>query len=108
MIGYRYDRQLQMQRVAVDVMRCDPSLLSDPRLLTRLGVISENVHGELYRRVVDTWSRLLRSGDVDEVSRVVLADTESGAYMRTTSPLGVLLTPEQRRAVMNGEVLTAA
>ena len=104
----KYDRQMRMQRMAVDVIRRDPSLLSDPRLLVRLNDISENTDGEFYRRILNTWSRLLRGRDVDAVSRVVLADTDAGGYMRTTSPLGVLLTPEQRRAVMYGNVLTAA
>jgi hypothetical protein len=107
MVGNKYDRQMDMQRMAVDVIRRDPSLLSDPRLQVRLKVISENTHGELYRRVLNTWSRLLRDGDVDEISRVVLANTESGGYMRTTSPLGVLLLSEQRHAVMRGDVFTA-
>lgn len=104
----KYDRQMRMQHVAIDVLRSNPSLLSDPRLRTRLNVISENTQGELYHRCLGIWQQLLGGGDVDRLSQVVLSDTEQGGYMRTTSPLGVLLNDEQRRSVVYGSALTAA
>jgi hypothetical protein len=108
MIGSKFDRQLRMQRLAVEVIRQDPSLLSDSRLLKRLGVISAGTNGDMYRRVLAQWVQLIRSGDIEVLSHALLADTESGAYLRTTSPLGVVLTPEQRDAVVSGRQLVAA
>lgn len=104
----RYQRQMQMQQVAVGVLRRDPSLLSDTRLLGRLGTIAGQTFGQPYGRCIDQWKTLLRNGDVDELSRVVLQDTEFGGYMRTVSPLGVLITPEQRRAIVYGDTPVAA
>jgi hypothetical protein len=95
----KYERQMRMQQAAIDVLRRDPSLLSDERLVSRLGTIAGQTFGEPYGRCVELWGNLLRRGDVSGLSHVVLEDTEMGGYMRTVSPLGVLLTPEQRRAV---------
>lgn len=96
----KYQRQMRMQQTVVGVLRRDPSLLSDTRLLERLDTIADQTFGQPYGRCINQWKTLLRNGDVDEVSRVVLQDTEFGGYMRTVSPLGVLLTPEQRRAAV--------
>lgn len=104
----KYQRQMRMQQTAVDVLRRDPSLLSDTRLLDRLDTIAGQTFGQPYGRCITLWETLLRDGDVDEVSRVVLQDTEFGGYMRTVSPLGVLVTPEQRRAVVYGDTLVVA
>ena len=104
----RYQRQMRMQQTAVDALRRTPSLLSDTRLRDRLDTIAGQTFGQPYERSVDLWKTLLRNGDVDEVSRVVLQDTEFGGYMRTVSPLGVLITPEQRRAVVYGDTLVSA
>lgn len=104
----KYQRQMRMQQTAVGVLRRDPSLLSDTRLRDRLNIIGGQTFGQPYGRCIDLWEILLRNGDVDEVSRVVLQDTEFGGYMRTVSPLGALLTSEQRRAVVHGDTLVAA
>lgn len=103
----KYQRQMRMQQMAVDVLRRDPSLLSDTRLRDRLDAIAGQTFGQPYGRCIDLWETLLRNGDVGDVSRVVLQDTEFGGYMRTVSPLGVLITPEQRHAVVYGDIPVA-
>lgn len=95
----KYPRQMRMQQTAVGALRRDPSLISDTRIRDRLDTIAGQTFGQPYSRCIDLWKTLLRNGDVDEVSRVVLQDSEFGGYLRTVSPLGVLITPEQRRAV---------
>ncbi|WP_133055045.1 hypothetical protein [Mycolicibacterium fallax] len=104
----KYQRQMRMQQTAVGVLRRDPSLLNDPRLLDRLDTISEHTFGEPYRQCIERWRSLLQRGDLDTLSHMVLEDSEYGGYLRTVSPLGMLLTGEQRRAVVYGNALVAA
>ncbi|MGV9718975.1 hypothetical protein [Rhodococcus pyridinivorans] len=47
---------------------------------------------------VELWDRLLRSGDIYTIRRVVLADDERGREMRNLSLLTVLLTESARLA----------
>lgn len=100
MTASRYLRQRRLQQVAIDALRRDPSLIGDPRIAQRLDAITDHVFGEPYVQCVETWRTLLDSGDIDAVTRTVLADTDLGGYMRAVSPLGVLITDEQRRAVI--------
>ncbi|MCB0928015.1 MAG: hypothetical protein KDB70_08875 [Mycobacterium sp.] len=100
----KYDRQRRKQQAAVSVLCRDPSLLGDGRLRGRLQVIAGQVAGQAYRDSISRWSELLSSGDVGAVSRAVLDDTATGAYLRNTSPLGVLLTPQEREDAIRGRM----
>lgn len=108
MTGSKYERQMRMQQTAVDVLRRNPSLLSDPRLVSQLDTIAAQICGEPYGRCISLWRELLREGNVDILSSKVLADTEMGGYLRTVSPLGVLLTAEQRRDAVYGRRFVVA
>lgn len=101
----RYLRQLRIQRAAVDLIRRHPELMSDPRLIPRLDGMAANVSGGVYRRAVSRWRELLASEDVERLSVDVLADNPEGAYLRTVSPLGVLLDSNHHRMLVGASPL---
>ena len=50
----------------------------------------------MYGRYIDLWEQLIETGDLDEITRVVLADDERGEQMRRFFPFKVYLTEETR------------
>jgi hypothetical protein len=50
----------------------------------------------LYLECLERWAELISECDVDAVLDAVLAEDANGQLMRTTSPLAVLLTEQQR------------
>ncbi|GAA0992643.1 hypothetical protein GCM10009551_053780 [Nocardiopsis tropica] len=100
MQGDRYVRQMMMAMTAAEILRREPSRLSDPRLRDRLENNYAGVQGEFYDRCYRQWMDLLSGGDVDLLTEQVTADTEFGGGLRTLSPLGTLIPSEVRQQIV--------
>lgn len=67
-----------------------------PAIRARLATTREQWAHSMYGRYIDLWEQLIDAGDLDETTRIVLADDERGEEMRRLSPFTVYLTEEAR------------
>jgi len=58
------------------------------------------VQGQPHRRNIDRWRSLLESGDVPGLHRVLTGLDRDSIEMREVSPLGGLLSTEERSEVL--------
>ncbi|CAM3425398.1 hypothetical protein [Tsukamurella hominis] len=105
MQGDRYVRQMMMATTAVEILRREPSHLSDPRLRDRLKSNYAGVQGEFYDRCYRQWMDLLSGGDVDLLTEQVTANTELGGGLRTLSPLGTLIPSDIRQQIITDAMM---
>lgn len=70
--------------------------IDSPAIRARLATTREQWAHPMYGRYIDLWEQLIDTGDLDEITRIVLADDERGEEMRRLSPFTVYLTEEAR------------
>jgi hypothetical protein len=84
---------LEFHQVAVDRLRVYPEQLTKAvEVLNRWETQGSSGSGQVYR---DTWRLMLDSG-VDEIEKTVCVDTDIAATMRSMSPLGFVLSEDER------------
>jgi hypothetical protein len=88
---------LSLHRLAVSRLRSDPALLSNAeQTLSRWHARSGTTHADPY---FDRWRRLLAAGP-DAVEAATCVDTDTAAALRSVSPLGALVSPAERKALL--------
>lgn len=95
MQGTKYKRQLMTHVEVLGMLRTQPDLLDSPLLWTRLKQKRGHASG-LYVSCLDLWERLLEARDLDDLERNALGSDDHAGMMRAVSPLGCLLSDEQR------------
>lgn len=84
---------LEFHQAAVDRLRAHPEQLTKAvDVLNRWEAQGSSGSGQVYR---GTWRSMLGSG-VDEIEKTVYIDTDSATTMRTMSPLGFVLSEDER------------
>lgn len=87
---------LAFHQVAVNRLRAHPEHLSKAvDVLNRWETQGVSGAGQVYR---DAWRRVL-DGGVDEIEKSVCIDTDSAATMRSMSPLGFVLSENERMQI---------
>lgn len=71
-----------------------------PTLESNLDRLSDRVTGEPHERNLDRWRQLIDRGDLPGLHRVLTGLDRDSIEMREVSPMGGLLTREQRDEVM--------
>lgn len=94
-------RQLaeHLTRAALDVWR--------PTILENLARLRGTVRGEPHLRHLDQWQVLIDADDLAGLRGVLTGLDRSSIEMREVSPLGGLIAPEERQAVLAGAVRCA-
>jgi hypothetical protein len=88
---------LAAHRLAVSRLRAEPQRIEPVRAqLARWRGQSGPTRSDLYW---DEWQRLLAL-DIREMERVVCADDEHGAVLRSVSPLSTLITQAERAQLL--------
>ena len=88
---------LAAHRLAVSRLREEPQRIAPVRAqLARWRAQSGVTRSDVYW---DEWQRLLGS-DIREMERVVCADHERGAALRSVSPLSTLITQSERAQLL--------
>jgi len=88
---------LAAHRLAVSRLRAEPQRIEPVRAqLARWRAQSGPTRSDLYW---DEWQRLL-AVDIREMERVVCADDEHGAVLRSVSPLSTLITQAERAQLL--------
>jgi hypothetical protein len=88
---------LAAHRLAVSRLRAEPQRIEPVRAqLARWRAQSGPTRSDLYW---DEWQRLL-AADIREMERVVCADDEHGALLRSVSPLSTLITQAERARLL--------
>lgn len=95
MRGSKYERQLMTHVEVLEMLRTQPALLDSPILRTRLEQKRGHASG-LYVSCLDLWGRLLEARDLDGIEHNALGSDDHAGMMRAVSPLGCLLSDEQR------------
>ena len=84
---------LAAHRLALQRLRAQPACIEPVRAqLARWRVQSGPAASDAYW---DEWQRLL-AADIEEIERVVCADDEHGAVLRSVSPMSSLITQLER------------
>jgi hypothetical protein len=87
---------LEFHQVAVNRLRTHPEhLVNAVDVLNRWEAQGSSGSGQVYR---DTWRRVL-GGGVDEIEKTVCIDTDRAATMRSMSPLGFVLSEQERMQI---------
>lgn len=71
-----------------------------PTLTSNLSRLRRGVQGQPHERNLDRWESLLERGDVPGLHRVLTGLDRDSIEMREVSPLGGLLSSEERRQVL--------
>lgn len=88
----------EAHRLVIPRLRADPSAIELVRgQLTRWRALSGATRSDVYW---DEWDGLLQLG-VDAIERVVCADDEHAAVLRSVSPISVLLTQAERSRLLH-------
>jgi|SRR4051794_3751613 len=88
---------LAAHRLAVSRLRAEPQRIGPVRAqLARWRAQSGPARSDLYW---DEWQRLLAL-DIREMERVICADDEHGAVLRSVSPLSTLITQAERAQLL--------
>lgn len=101
-VNFKVARQKLMQIAVLNkIDREHLSLDTDP-VRRSLQTVRENVSRSPYfTEMLDRWDQIVRDNDVEALRRIVEADDETGNEMRNLSPLGVLLTEDERLQVLD-------
>ncbi|CAN5152526.1 hypothetical protein BH11PSE9_BH11PSE9_35380 [soil metagenome] len=88
---------LAAHRLAVQRLRAEPSRIEPVRAqLARWRSQSGTTRSDAYW---DEWQQLLQAS-VDELERVVCAEDDHGAVLRSVSPISTLITQAERSALL--------
>ncbi|MBA2673172.1 hypothetical protein [Ramlibacter sp.] len=91
------DFLLEMHRLAVARLRAEPARIADvAALLARWRALNGETRSDAYR---DEWNQLVALG-VEAIEREACAPTEHAAALRNISPLSVLVTQQERGALL--------
>ena len=71
-----------------------------PTILSNLERLRGGVHGQPHTRNLDRWRTLVREGDVSGLRRVMTGLNTDSIEMREVSPMGGLLSEEERSKVL--------
>lgn len=89
---------LAAHRLAVDRLRAEPHRLDQVRAtLARWRQQSPASRSEPYW---DRWQELLDQHDIRLLEQTVCAETDQGAALRNVSPIGSLIDPQERAALL--------
>lgn len=84
---------LAAHRLVMEKLREDPRRIDDLQAtITRWRTQGALTHSEPYMR---EWERLLQL-PIDELERLICADNDRATALRSVSPIGSLLTPQER------------
>lgn len=101
-INMKVTRQKLMQTAVLDKINREHLSVDTDEVHRSLQTIRRHVsRGPLMQRYLDRWERIIRDNDLDDIRRIVDADDETGNEMRNLSPLGVLLTEDERLQVID-------
>ncbi len=88
---------LAAHRLALSRLRAEPARIEPVRAqLARWRVQSGSTRSDAYW---DEWQVLL-SADLEEIERVVCADDQLGAVLRSVSPMSTLITQSERAVLL--------
>jgi hypothetical protein len=90
-------RNLHLHEAALSKLREEPSLRA--RCLALLETWLPAPGQQSVHEVLEQWKEMLTSWGIDQIARLVLDETE-GQVLRQCSPLGPLLTPQERWALL--------
>ncbi len=95
--SWRLHRQLSttLSRTRLDEWR--------PIITRNLSRLRGGVRGEPHRRNLERWETLVERKDVPGLHRVLTGLDRDSIEMREVSPLGGLLTPDERRQALEGD-----
>ena len=82
----------QMTRARFDTWR--------PTILENLDRLAKTVQGQPHLRHLDRWRAIVEAGDVAGLRRNLTGVDRTSIEMREVSPMGGLLAPEERQAVL--------
>ena len=71
-----------------------------PQIEERLRQLRSQVTGQPHTRNVERWGRLIGSGDVSGLRRILTGLDRDSIEMREVSPMGGLLSQEERQRVL--------
>jgi transcriptional regulator with XRE-family HTH domain len=71
-----------------------------PTILRKLQRLREGVRGQPHLRNLDRWQRLIEEGDVSGLRRAMTGLDTDSVQMREVSPLGGLLSQDERAEVL--------
>ncbi|PVX59699.1 hypothetical protein [Rhodococcus globerulus] len=75
--------------------------INTDKVRARLQTNREHVHGNMLRKCLDQWERIIADNDIDTVRKISVSDTETDREMRNMSPLSVLLSESERLRVLD-------
>ncbi len=83
-------------------MHLTPKTLNEwrPTMLRNLQRLRESTRGQPHLRNLDRWQRLIQDGDLSGLRRVMTGRDTDSVQMREVSPLGGLLSQEERSEVL--------
>ena len=88
---------LAAHRLALSRLRAEPARIEPVRAqLTRWRMQSGSTRSDVYW---DEWQVLL-AADLEEIERVVCADDQHGAVLRSVSPMSTLITQSERAVLL--------
>ena len=83
-------------------MHLTPKTLNEwrPTMLRNLQRLRESTRGQPHLRNLDRWQRLIQDGDLSGLRRVMTGRDTDSVQMREVSPMGGLLSQEERSEVL--------
>lgn len=99
-LGRSPDRSWRLHRRLA--MHLTPGTLNEwrPIMLRNLHRLRESTRGEPHLRNLNRWQRLIQSGDLSSLRRVMTGLDTDSVQMREVSPMGGLLRQEERSEVL--------
>ena len=92
--SWRLHRQLVMHLTPESLIEWRPVMLGNLRRLR------ESTRGQPHVRNLDRWQRLIESGDLSGLRRIMVGLDTDSVQMREVSPMGGLLPQEERAEVL--------
>lgn len=93
-------RQKLMQTAVLEKIERNHLRMDTPAIRELLTLTRKRVQGTAMIDRVKRWERIVRTGDLESVRRIVESDDEDSLEMRNLSPLSVLLEENERRDVI--------
>lgn len=94
------ERRWRMHRRLVNQLSQQTWQRWRPTVVGNLEQIRSSVRGEPHTRNLERWTQLVRSNDIRGLRQVMIGLDTDSIQMREVSPLGRLLSDEERRAVL--------
>lgn len=100
-VNFKVARQKLMQAAVLNKIDREHLALDTDPIRRSLRTVREHVSRSPYfTEMLDRWEQIVRDNEVEAFRRIVAADDETGNGMRNLSPLGVLLTEDERLQVI--------